>query len=444
VLDKWRDNAGNTADDIDWKVDVGGTASTLATVAAATEGLVFNVLDPAYGATGDGTTDDTTAIQAALTAAAGGGTVYFPKGTYRVTSALNMTESCNLVGVKAGVSRIAHDSASADVLNLTTGASLPHVEIRNLQFYHSQSNTGIFLDVNATADVRIDNCNIVDADFDGSVLIDWAGNGGSCVLVDSQFEVNAAGGKWFVNTSGAAQAAFVARNCLFTASNAAWAPSPAGIDTDNARITSCVFDASASSGGTPKFLSFTGTASDQGVSVVGNSFIGHATPTVVAMEANAFGATSNFVESANAFQNVDVHVSTGAGVTDLEDSPHSIVGSRGYLYAAEATVGAVTYTVNPSRHRAVHVIRTTSTGDFAVDIDTAEFVPPGHEFDFIFENSAGGNVNVQFDNTYFEGTHAGVNLVVANGDIATWRFVSADNNTSTQFLQVGAHVAYTP
>ena len=47
-------------------------------------GQVFNV--KAYGATGDGTTDDTAAIVAATSAAngAGGGCVYFPQGTYAV------------------------------------------------------------------------------------------------------------------------------------------------------------------------------------------------------------------------------------------------------------------------------------------------------------------------------------------------------------------------
>jgi Pectate lyase superfamily protein len=53
----------------------------------------FNVM--AFGATGNGTTDDTAAIQAAINAcgAAGGGTVFFPPGTYACASALTVTYS---------------------------------------------------------------------------------------------------------------------------------------------------------------------------------------------------------------------------------------------------------------------------------------------------------------------------------------------------------------
>lgn len=45
-----------------------------------------------YGATGDGSTDDTTAVQAAITALdSTGGIVYFPAGTYKVTTGLTST-----------------------------------------------------------------------------------------------------------------------------------------------------------------------------------------------------------------------------------------------------------------------------------------------------------------------------------------------------------------
>jgi hypothetical protein len=58
------------------------TGSTIARTINDRWGEVKNVKD--FGATGDGSTNDTTAIQAAITAASPGGTVLFPAGTYLV------------------------------------------------------------------------------------------------------------------------------------------------------------------------------------------------------------------------------------------------------------------------------------------------------------------------------------------------------------------------
>ena len=56
------------------------------------EGAAVNVLD--YGATGDGTTDDTAAIQAAINA---GGAVYLPAGTYSVTG-ITLDDNLDMYG----------------------------------------------------------------------------------------------------------------------------------------------------------------------------------------------------------------------------------------------------------------------------------------------------------------------------------------------------------
>lgn len=73
-------------------VSTGLTADLDSLYAAAGVLTLWNVQNAAYsgGAAGDGTTDDTAAIQAAITAAgsAGGGIVYLPAGTYKVSSPL--------------------------------------------------------------------------------------------------------------------------------------------------------------------------------------------------------------------------------------------------------------------------------------------------------------------------------------------------------------------
>lgn len=84
---------------------------------------VFEV--KAYGAVGDGATDDTSAVQAALTAAAlVGGPVYFPPGNYKITTALTLapgsTLSVQVVGAGRGTTTITQATAATDVFQWGT------------------------------------------------------------------------------------------------------------------------------------------------------------------------------------------------------------------------------------------------------------------------------------------------------------------------------------
>ena len=82
----------------------------------------YNVGD--YGAVGDGTTDDTTAIKNAISACgtAGGGIVYFPAGTYKVTSAVatpaQSTGYMILRGAGRGATKIAGTASGVTLLTL--------------------------------------------------------------------------------------------------------------------------------------------------------------------------------------------------------------------------------------------------------------------------------------------------------------------------------------
>jgi len=103
----------------------------------ATRG-VFNVLD--YGATGDGVTDDTTKVQAAITAAstAANGEVVFPVGTYKLTGQIQISgDNVTLRGQGIG-SILAFSSALAGNAGIyventsAADANIEDVQIRDL------------------------------------------------------------------------------------------------------------------------------------------------------------------------------------------------------------------------------------------------------------------------------------------------------------------------
>lgn len=108
---------------------------------------VINVKD--FGATGDGATDDTTAIQAALTASpASGGTVFFPAGTYIISAALVPENNTQMVGEGKCASvlsvgsghTISTSSANIGYVHVTDANNL---KIHNLKFLGFGAYSGV-------------------------------------------------------------------------------------------------------------------------------------------------------------------------------------------------------------------------------------------------------------------------------------------------------------
>ena len=122
------------------------------------EGAPVNVLD--FGATGDGVTDDTAAIQAAIDSlATTGGEVFFPSGRYSITGINVLTNSITLTGTgkaapfnaNVGVSSmlasvLVYASATGNAVTLgQTGASCQSCSVVNLSIWGN--TTGYLLSV---------------------------------------------------------------------------------------------------------------------------------------------------------------------------------------------------------------------------------------------------------------------------------------------------------
>ena len=79
--------------------------------------LLHTVNVKAYGATGDGVTDDTAAINAAITAASDGDVIFFPRGNYLITTELSTSKRLTFRGV--GFKSQIYQSSDANLLTLT-------------------------------------------------------------------------------------------------------------------------------------------------------------------------------------------------------------------------------------------------------------------------------------------------------------------------------------
>jgi len=116
-----------------------------------------------FGAVGDGTTDDTTSIQAAITfAQLRPCSVYFPPGTYKTTATLTLDASFSrLFGAGKAISTIASTMPDKDTLLIGSPTSaLQSVYVSGMGFIPSVSKTaGVEIDIKGNnINVEIDDC----------------------------------------------------------------------------------------------------------------------------------------------------------------------------------------------------------------------------------------------------------------------------------------------
>lgn len=105
------------------------------------DGAVVNILD--YGADPTGVADSTAAIQAAINSfVSGRGTVFFPIGTFKVTSTITVAQDrIHLIGAGSWATQILFaPTANSTCIKLTKGASVLYQgSVKGLSFYSSDS-----------------------------------------------------------------------------------------------------------------------------------------------------------------------------------------------------------------------------------------------------------------------------------------------------------------
>lgn len=126
------DGATNLTD-----ANINAAATTLNAGINRLDSMVINVKHPTYGATGNGTTDDTTAIQNAINAAAstagvftGGKTVLIPAGVYLVTSII-LKHLVTLQGTGRGTI-LKHAPAATTGMVRITDTTVQQTQLRDM------------------------------------------------------------------------------------------------------------------------------------------------------------------------------------------------------------------------------------------------------------------------------------------------------------------------
>ncbi len=131
--------------------------------AAESGQVVWNVHD--YGAKADGTTDDTQALQAAIDtcAAAGGGTVVLPAGTYFTAGTLSLPPQVKLSGAArvldgwGEASRILVTNREQPFLTLNSRCAVEYLQFE----YPEQPEAPPFVPYPWTLDCKGDNCQVI-------------------------------------------------------------------------------------------------------------------------------------------------------------------------------------------------------------------------------------------------------------------------------------------
>lgn len=356
---------------VDGDVVVNGVSSSISdAIAASASSTVFNVLS--YGAVGNGVTDDSAAINAAVAAAVaiGGGTVFFPPGyTYLCnTSSISITSSPIklLGGGDASIVKSTGNSSTICTINVTSEGGA--VEVDSLKFVAgtaSASSNFVFNITGTLCPVRFVQCSFVNGATSGTAKTGTYAIYASGCGAGSTFTSCYVSGMrmYFYPTTNV----FAVAGCSFR---------DAQFFNSSANVSGCRFLQTTNA----QHGFFYNTASTETISVGGCAFIGNYSTTPITTAATGFNG--RFYSGANRY----------IGCVPL-DTGVSYTGAAGYvdlvrdsLVSTYISTGA-TDTYTPSINAGKHVIYATGASVTTVSSTGIRAIYPGARFDVLMQST---------------------------------------------------------
>lgn len=411
VLDRWITSAGAS----DFNVLIDGAEETIQNALGRSAGIFFNVKSPEFGATGDGVTSDSAAINAALAAAGSGGTVYFPEGTYRVTSTLNASGGQNWVLAPGAV--VSSSGFASDLIGVTGGPASSTFRVSGGGFVASGSHTGNI--ITSTRSIYTEGTSFTGS-FSGNGIVVSAG---LTVSLSRTGVVLLGSASICIASSAGAYPTVYMDTCTISCQHAAYASHMVRLRAGS--IHDSLFTPSFGAGSHSAIRC--GATSAGNVQIVNNYFdmpVGVGTSTAIDCSELTSVDTNNITIAGNGYAPLtDVRVSFGSGYCGINNDAD--------LIGIQVTTSATSYVVDTSVYRTVHLIRSGGAGnlDFSAPVASVN----GQRLAIVIINATGAIINVGFGSGMASPNGTAARLAVGLGQRMSVEFV----NQSGTFYQLG-------
>lgn len=373
----------------DWNIKINGTTKTPLVWLSSIIGVFVNVKDPTYGAVGDGVTDDTAHIQAALTAAGTPkGIVFFPAGTYRITSKLTVPAGVHLWGAGSEGTSIKMDHATNDTLEYDGTADTGDQEIRGLTIDALQANSGKFVSLTNTLGPRrvlIVNCVLGAANTPHTGNLVSAGTTGHSVKIkDTYLYPGSSTGINILNSSSR----LIMDTVIVFLTAATWNSSIVSC-IGQTRINGCKFDVSTQTSGTSSILAL-GDAAILDASVTNNRFVNGSSANCTAIAlTGANNASTVFYEAGNGFSESTAFLARISGYSSITAAATLFIGDREGRLETQSS-DATPRQLNGDLYGITLLTKATDTAQ----VLTSNTAPAGALWTIGILNNIGGNLTI--------------------------------------------------